>query len=252
MGIETVTGDIKNADSLKKVFEGAGTVISTASSTLSRTEGDSIETVDKQGQINVVKAADAAGVDQFIFVSFLKSSESFPLQDAKRKVEEAIQESDLNYTIFRPTFFMEVWLGPHLGFDAANGTATIYGEGNNKISWIAIKDVAAFVVASVDNPSARKRIIDLGGPEAISPLEVVRLFEKQTGKRFELNYLNENSIRAQKDSTEDPLQKSFAGLMLTYAGGAVVPMEDTMKRFSLDLVSVKDFSNMFSGAEAAV
>jgi hypothetical protein len=40
--------------------------------------------------------------------------------------------------------------------------------------------------------------------------------------------------------------------MLTYAGGAVVPMEDTMKRFSLDLVSVKDFSNMFSGAEATV
>ena len=127
------------------------------------------------------------------------------------------------YTILRPTFFMEVWLGPHLGFDPANNSATIYGHGVNKISWIAIKDVAAFAVAVLDNEAARNRSIDLGGPEALSPLEVVRLFEAQKGKPFQLQYIPVDALRAQKDNAQDSLQQSFAALMLTYAIGAEVP-----------------------------
>ncbi len=47
MGIEIVTGDIKDVSSLGKAFAGVGAVISTASSTRTRNEGDSIETVDQ-------------------------------------------------------------------------------------------------------------------------------------------------------------------------------------------------------------
>ena len=52
----------------------------------------------------------------------------FPLQSAKRDVEQHLRESGMNYTILQPSFFMEVWLSPALGFDAANATAQIYGE----------------------------------------------------------------------------------------------------------------------------
>jgi uncharacterized protein YbjT (DUF2867 family) len=249
MGVEAETGDIKDASLLEKAFAGAGAVISTVSSTRSRNEGDSIETVDKQGQLNVVEAAETNGVEHIIYISFLESPETFPLQDAKREVEKRIQKSKMIYTILRPTFFMEVWLSPHLGFDAANATATIYGDGANKISWIAIKDVAAFAVASLDNQSAQKTIIDLGGPEALSPLEVVKLFEEQNGRNFQLQFVPEAALKAQKDSADDSLQQSFAALMLTYAGGAIVPMEETLKVFPLDIMSVKDYRNMLSVTE---
>src|SRR5260221_447151 len=40
-----------------------------------------------------------------------------------------------------------------------------------------------FAIASLDNPAARNAVIKLGGPEALSPLEVVKVFEKQSGRR---------------------------------------------------------------------
>lgn len=48
-GVETVEGDLKDTASLSSACQGVTAVISTASSTLSRQEGDSIESVDRQG-----------------------------------------------------------------------------------------------------------------------------------------------------------------------------------------------------------
>jgi uncharacterized protein YbjT (DUF2867 family) len=245
MGVETVTGDIKVPSSLSDAFDGVAAVISTASSTLSRQDGDSIESVDRLGQLNIVDAASKAFVEKFVFISFLESAESFPLQDAKREVEQRLVDSNMNYTILRPTFFMEVWLGPHLGFDPANHKATIYGHGVNKISWISIKDVASFAVQSLGNPAAVNSVIDIGGPQALSPLEVVKLFEKETGQSFELQYIPEEALRTQKDVSPDPLQQSFSALMLNYAAGAPIPMERVLGQFPIELTSVLDYSHQF-------
>lgn len=249
LGVETVPGDLKDTASLRKALEGVGSVISTASSTISHQAGDSIETVDRQGQLDLVNAAMEAGVKQFVFISFPESAEQFPLQDAKREVEKAIQDSGMPYTILRPGFFMEVWLGPHLGFDAQNGKATIYGQGTGKISWISIRDVAAFAVAALDHPQARNRIIHLGGPEALSPLEVVRLFEQETGKQFEVQHVPEEALRAQMEGPADPLQRSFTALMLTYAAGSAIPMEETARDFGIHLTSIRDFCHAMAGKE---
>ncbi|HWJ90098.1 MAG TPA: SDR family oxidoreductase [Flavisolibacter sp.] len=250
MGVETVIGDIKDPGSLTHAFEGVGAVISTASSTLSHQEGDSIESVDRLGQLNVVDAAGKAFVEKFVFISFLESPESFPLQDAKREVEQKLIDSNMNYTILRPTFFMEVWLGPQLGFDAANHKATIYGHGVNKVSWISIKDVATFAVQSLTHPAAVNSIIDLGGPQALSPLEVVSLFEKETGHPFELQHVPEEALRTQKEVTPHPLQQSFSALMLTLSGGAAVPMEHILGQFPVTLRSVLDHSHILIGESA--
>jgi uncharacterized protein YbjT (DUF2867 family) len=101
----------------------------TASSTLSRQAEDFIETVDRQGQINLVEAARAAGVQHFIFVSFPPAAVDFSLNRANRAVEERLQGSGLAYTVLWPTFFSEVWLTPALGFKFANAKVRIYGLG---------------------------------------------------------------------------------------------------------------------------
>jgi uncharacterized protein YbjT (DUF2867 family) len=62
-GVDLRWGDLKDADSLREACYGAQVVISTASSTLSRQGGDSIETVDRQGQLSLIAAARAAGVE---------------------------------------------------------------------------------------------------------------------------------------------------------------------------------------------
>ena len=90
-----------------------------------------------------------------------------------------------------------------MGFDYPNAKATIYGEGKNRLSWIAIKDVASFAITSLDNGAAQNRIFELGGPEALSPLEAVNIFETEQGKKFELQFVPEDALRAQKEGAED-------------------------------------------------
>jgi uncharacterized protein YbjT (DUF2867 family) len=230
-GAELVRGDLKDRASLDAACRGATAVISTASATVSRQDRDSIDTVDRQGQVNLIAAAAGAGVHRFIFVSFPTIEMDFPLQAAKRTVEERLRQSGMTYTILQPTFFAEVWLGPALGFDAANATAQIYGGGHNKISWISFHDVAQFAVAALDNPRASNAVIELGGPDALSPLEVVRLAELIGRKRFTVQHVPEEALREQYRTAADPLQQSFAALMLYYARGHVIPMDTTLGDF---------------------
>src|SRR3954468_10707887 len=61
-GAELVTGDLKDPGSLAAACRGVAAVISTAPSTLSRQPGDSIESVDGAGQLNLIDAAKAANV----------------------------------------------------------------------------------------------------------------------------------------------------------------------------------------------
>lgn len=241
MGVETVIGDIKDVASLNNALKDVSAVISSASSTLSRQQGDSIETVDDAGQHNVVKAAKNAGVNQFIFISFHSMSQEFPLQRAKRAVEKQLMESKMNYTILQPTFFMEVWLSPAIGFDYPNSKATIYGEGINKLSWISLKDVAAFAVACLDNPSAMNSVFELGGPDALAPIEVVKIFEQHTGSGFTLQHVPLEALHAQKNAAVDSLSESFAALMIAYAEGDTIDMKEASKIYPVRMTSVTDY-----------
>lgn len=244
LGVEIAEGDLKDKSSLENALHGVAAIISTVSSTFSRQEGDSIQTVDDEGQNNLINAAVDAGISQFVYVSFCTMTGEFPLQTAKRKVEKHLAESGLNYTILQPTFFMEAWLSPALGFDYPNAKATVYGEGKNRISWIAIKDVASFAVASLDNPATKNRSIELGGLAALSPLEVVKIFETRHGKKFELQFVPEEALRAQKNAAQDPLSESFAALMLSFAHGSEIDMKDIIDVFPMQLTSVNDYAKM--------
>jgi len=93
LGVNLVLGDLKDRKSLDTACRGARAIISTASSTFSRQEGDSIQSVDLQGQLSLLEAAKAAGVAHFVLVSFASVEDEFPLQTAKRTVEEHLKAS---------------------------------------------------------------------------------------------------------------------------------------------------------------
>src|SRR5689334_6623718 len=198
LGAEFAEGDLKDQASLERACRGAGAVISTASSTLSRQAGDSIQTVDLEGQLRLVDAAKAAGIGRFVFLSFRNNPAiQYPLTRAKRAVEQRLRESGLNYTSLQASYFMEIWLSPVLGFDYAHAKARIYGTGQNAISWISSSDVAQVAVGVLASPAAQKTILEIGGPEALSPLEVVKIFEQASGRKFELEHVPEDALQAQ-------------------------------------------------------
>lgn len=246
LGAEIRRGDLKDPASLERACAGIYTVISTVTAIHASNEGDNLGSVDQNGQIDLVRAAAGAGVRHFIYISFPEMSEDTPLQDSKRAVEAALRESGMHYTILQPTFFTEVWLGPALGFDAANARARIFGSGENKTSWISYRDVAKFAAEAVDNPAMTDAVIPLGGPVALSPLEVVSIFENITGKQFDIEYVPEDALRAQKSAAADPRQVTFAGLMLNNAAGQPVEMRETIEKFPIPLTSVEEYARSFA------
>jgi uncharacterized protein YbjT (DUF2867 family) len=252
LGVQHVEGDLKDRSSVGRALKSIDTVISTASSTLSKHQGDSIQSVDNKGQSGLVDAAVEAGVGQFIYVSFPEMEGNFPLQDAKRAVEAKLKASGMTYTILQPTFFSEIWLSPAVGFDFPNAKATVYGDGKKKISWIAIRDVAAFAAASVGSAIAENKTIELGGPEALSPLEVIAIFEKASGRKFEINHVPVEALNGQLNGAPDDLSKSFAGLMLNYAAGSEIDMRKTSEDFSIKLNTVHEYANRVVGVREAV
>ncbi len=251
LGVETVSGDLKDPATLRAACRGVKALISTASSTTSRQAGDTLQTVDEQGQSSLIEAARTAGVEHEVFVSFrFKSEAESPLQSAKRAVEERLRASGLLYTILKASYFMEVWLSPALGFDIANAKATIYGSGQSKISWISNADVARFCVAALDRPAARNAVIAVGGPEALSLLEVVRTCEELGGRKFDLTYVSEETLRARKEQVKDPMEQTFAALMLSAALGDAIDMRETLKTYPLRLTTVHDYAKRLLGKES--
>src|SRR5262244_2031917 len=245
LGVETVTGDMKDPQSLYHAFQNVDAIVSTATSTISHQEGDSIETVDLAGQLNVAEAASAAAVQHVVFISFPPyppTTPEFPLQSAKRAVEHRLKSKNFTYTILQPTYFMEIWLGPVLGFDCAHAKAVIYGEGKNRISWIAIKDVASFAVASIDNPAAQNAVIQLGGPDDLSVLDAVGIFEQESGQTFELQSVPDEALRAQIAAAPDSRGKTFRGLMIGLNTVGTIDMKETLRNFPIQLTSVREYA----------
>lgn len=241
-GVTLVNGDLKDPASLRAACEGVTTVISTASATISRGPGDTIETVDCDGQLRMVDTARQAGVRHFIFLSFSGNMDAaFPLRDAKRAVERRVQESGMDYTIVRPSVFMDVWLSPHAGFDPVGGQVRIYGTGDQPISMIAASDVAAYLAACVDNPAVRNQVIELGGPEPVSFNAVVGLFETALGRSINREYVPTAAIEQQLAAAEDPLQKTLAGLALCVARGDVIDNAPALEKAPIPLTPVRDY-----------
>ena len=244
LGITVAQGDLRDRISLKAACQGVNAVIDTASSMpFAYAPGDNTpQTTDHDGALNLIDVAREAGVQQFVYTSFPPMAASFPLQDAKRAVESRLRDSGLMHTILRPTYFTEVWLSPAVGFDHANRKAAVYGTGENPISWISFLDVAQFAVASLDNPAARNATLELGGPEGISPRNAIKVFEKIGGKAFEVTHVPVDVLQGQLAAATDPMQRSFAGLMVGYANATAIDMTAALQTFALKLRTVEEYA----------
>lgn len=252
LGCEIVTCDLRNRGSLAPACAGGDVVISTVTAITTAKEGDSFAATDAAGNINLVDAAVAAGVKQFIFISFdTNGMPDAPLVAAKRDVEQHLERSGLGYTILHPPLFMESWLGPRLFADPAAGTATFYGSREVRFRYVAVGDVAEVAVRCVDNPAARDAVIPFGGPDALTQREALTIFEDAFAKRFTVTEVSEEALEAQWAGAPDPFSRSFAALMLGVARGAAAGSA-LPAGFPMRMTTVRDFSTSLARGEGRV
>jgi len=190
-GVDATLRDLKDRASLDRACTGAEVVITTANSA-SRGGPDNPESVEEQGNRNLIDAARAAGVRQFVFVSALGSdlNSPVPLLRGKAIAEQYLRESGLNYTILLPNLYLEIWCPNIVGRAALAGQpVTLIGEGRRKHSMISATDVAAFAVAAAGNQLAYNRVLVLGGPHPVTWHDVIAAHERVQGRRIEVRYL---------------------------------------------------------------
>jgi hypothetical protein len=77
----------------------------------------------------------------------------------------------------------------------------------------------------------------------LSPREVVRTFEAAGAPPIAAQHVQESQLRSQFEAATDPLQRSFAGLMLQYARGDTMDMSHTLSLLPMRLASVQDYPN---------
>ena len=201
-----------------------------------------------EGQLNLVAAAQADGVEQFILISFPDTvGYDNPLNDAKRAVEQRLQESGMNYVSIQANYFMEIWLSPALGFDFGSQAVRIYGDGQKAPSFVSYVDVAKMAVACLDHPAAKNQLISFGGPAALSPLEVVQLFEHISGAEFAKEFIPQEGLEQQYANAGDPMGESFSSLILVLSRGLPMEMEETSNKFNVSLTSVEDYARRVLG-----
>lgn len=191
-GAQPVYGDLKERASLDAACDGIETVITTANSAMRGGE-DSVDTVDRAGNRNLIAAAKAAGVKQFIFTSFLGASPNnpVPLFQAKAETEAALSESGMPYTILAPNFFLESWVGMVVGIPLqTRRPVTLVGEGQRLHSLISVEDVADFAVAAIGHPAAVNQKLILGGPEPVSWRGIVDTFGEVLGQQLPVQFIS--------------------------------------------------------------
>ncbi len=187
--VELVAGDVRQASSLESALAGADTVISAV--TGFGPGGAGPRAVDLLGNENLISAAEAAGAKHFILVSIHRARPDHPMELHRMKffAEERLRASRLDWTIIRPTAFMELWAGIVGRPVIEKGKTTVFGHGNNPINFVSVEDVARFVVLAVTDSRLRRKSLDVGGPENVTLNGLVDVFEQIRGQKAAVRHL---------------------------------------------------------------
>lgn len=171
--VEFRVGDIREAASLDRALEGAGTVIHLAAIAIER-KGENYTSTNSDATRNLVEAATRAGATRFVHMSQNGASSSSPYAFLRSKgiAQDIVTSSALEWTVLRPS----VIFGPADEFVNVLARLALLspmifplpGGGIARFQPIAVEDVAKAVAAVLERKSAVRQSYAIGGPEPLS------------------------------------------------------------------------------------
>lgn len=229
-GAEAVFGDLRDPGALRDAVHGVSTVITTATTT-AREDAGTLESVDLNGTLALIDAAEAAGVEHFIYTSALGAAPQHPhpLFAIKGRIEERLARGTMDYTVLKPGIFMEGWIGMVVGIPLQLGQpVTLVGEANNRHAFIAIDDVADYAVTVVDHPAARNRVLELSGPRSYTWREVAETARESLNGGLEIHYVPVDAPLPHLPPGVDDIFRSMESFE------TAVDMADTSETFGIE------------------
>ncbi len=159
LGAEVAVGDVTAPETLEPALEGCSGVFSALAAGPGR--GDA-ETVEHNGNVNLLRAASASGAGRFVYVSALMADH--PLAQSagefreKARFERELAGSGVSFTILRPAMLMETLLIALRG-----SVAVVIGPQRLPASWVCADDVARAALSAFERGVEGR--YDLAGPD---------------------------------------------------------------------------------------
>ncbi|MBD2361928.1 SDR family oxidoreductase [Anabaena minutissima FACHB-250] len=193
-GAELVKGDLCRPETLTGALEGVTAVIDAATSRA--TDSLTIKQVDWQGQVALIQAAKAAGVERFIFFSILDADQypEVPLMEIKRCTELFLAESGINYTILRLAGFMQGLISQY-GIPILEGQPVWVTGNSSPVAYMDTQDIAKFAVRALSVAETEKQTFPVVGTRAWSAEEIINLCERLSGKEAKVRRMPINLLR---------------------------------------------------------
>ncbi|MBE9144048.1 SDR family oxidoreductase [Planktothrix mougeotii] len=184
-GAELVPGDLCEPESLKAALEGVTAVIDAA--TARPTDSLGIKQVDWEGKVALIQAAAQAGVQRFVFFSFLDAEKypQVPLLEIKRCTELFLAESGLKYTILRPCGFFQGLIGQY-AIPILDQQAVWVPGVSSPVAYMDTQDIAKFAVKALSVPETENRSFPVVGSKAWTAEDIIALCERLSNKQAKI------------------------------------------------------------------
>lgn len=166
LGAELTVGDFDTPDTIAAAVRGVRAVFGVPPAAFGP-DGWDIDVEAARGEA-LVAAARAAGVEQFVFTgvaSFAREKQWGA--NGKRRIERAVADSGMRYTLLRPVRFMENYLARGLPVDGINdGVHRHVFPADFPVQMIAVDDIAAVAALAFADPDRlHGRTVELAGDQ---------------------------------------------------------------------------------------
>jgi uncharacterized protein YbjT (DUF2867 family) len=194
--VQIALGDLSDPASFRNALRGVDTVVHLAASIRDQPRG-SIEELNAVATLRLVRAAERAGVSRFVFFSALGAQHHSRTRffRAKALAEEAVEESSIESTVFRPSIVYtpgDPWL-TLLDRLSRLPAMPVSGSGDALYQPVWAEDVAEAVMNALDKPGSA---YELAGPEVLSYDDIVRTFLRAARRRRRLVHVPLPLVRA--------------------------------------------------------
>ncbi len=168
-------GDVADHHWLAQQVFGAGERVDAVVSCMASRTGVAHDAwaVDHHAHSQVLKAAQRSGVSQFVLLSAIcVQKPRLAFQQAKQAFERELVDSDLRYSIVRPTAFFKSLSG-QVERVRRGKPYLLFGDGRlTACKPISDADLANYLVGCLHEPARWNRMLPIGGPgAAITPRE---------------------------------------------------------------------------------
>lgn len=133
----------------------------------------------EMGEQFIARAA-RAGVPRMVLMT-VRGIEFLPLEAPPRRLEKALMESGMAWSIVRPTWFMQNFSTGWIGNMVRDGVIRL-PAGQGKTPFIDARDIAAVIVAALTQPEHNGKAYGVTGSDALDHNQVAAAIGEATGK----------------------------------------------------------------------